>query len=390
MNITDVSLFTVSGQREVAVTPPGSRQIRPDDRYDTQDVAPMRYDHDGGGDGVIAATYLEIGTDANIIGLWGPIETDQAFIIARSLRPLLIGQDPLAIEYLWERMARSHRHGRSGLYMTAISAVDCALWDLKGKALDLPVYRLLGGPTRQRVPAYASMLGFSVVPAEAAKVAAEFKGLGYPAQKWFFRYGPAHGEAGQRHNLALAAAVREAVGPDYPIMFDAFMGWEQHYAAEMIRRLAPLHPAWLEEAVPPERVEVFRRLRGPVPLATGEHVYTRWQVRELLDAVDVIQADPDWCGGLSELVKITALASAYEIPVYAHGHSLLPALHNAAAQSPAAVPMVEYLIRHQAHKQHFHTVMYAPDNGTVALPDAPGLGIALDAGKITVRESIFA
>ncbi|MGC9520367.1 MAG: enolase C-terminal domain-like protein, partial [Anaerolineae bacterium] len=116
----------------------------------------------------------------------------------------------------------------------------------------------------------------------------------------------------------------------------------------------------------------------------------RWQVKELLtaEAVDVIQTDPDWTGGITELMKICALASAFETPVIAHGHSLLAALHVAGAQSPNTVPYVEYLIRHQPRKQFFHRPVYAPEKGEVALPDLPGLGLVLDEEKIESRETI--
>ena len=117
----------------------------------------------------------------------------------------------------------------------------------------------------------------------------------------------------------------------------------------------PINPTWMEEPIPPERVSEFVKLKASsrVPIATGEHVYTRWQSKELLvnGAVDYLQNDPDWTGGITELVKICALASAFEVPVVAHGHSLLSALHVAASQSPVVVPMVEYLINHQPNKQ---------------------------------------
>jgi L-rhamnonate dehydratase len=157
----------------------------------------------------------------------------------------------------------------------------------------------------------------------------------------------------------------------------------------MTRALAPLNPTWMEEPIPPERVGALRQIKqaSSVPLATGEHVYTRWQVKELLvnNAVDVVQADPDWTGGISELVKICALSSAFEVPVIAHGHSLLPALHVAASQSPQAVPMVEYLVRAQEQKQYFHAPIYRPANGSIRLPDLPGLGLVLDQTKIDER-----
>jgi L-alanine-DL-glutamate epimerase-like enolase superfamily enzyme len=381
MQITDVSVFTVRGSREVAARAHGNRQSQ------QLDIYPEFGQRGWGGPreaGVhaIAADYVEIRTDEGISGLFGPIDESQRFVIERHLTSFLIGRDPLAIEALSDQMLRLHRHGRSGLFMTGISAVDCALWDLKGKAWNQPLYRLLGGPTRPSVPAYASMLGHSIDPEQAAHTALVAMAEGYPAQKWFFRYGPGDGEDGKAKNLALVAAVREALGPHYPLMMDAFMGWDLTYAREMLRLLEPYNLTWMEEPFPPERVGSFAKLKAEtrVPLATGEHVYTRWQVKELLaaGAVDFIQTDPDWCGGITELVKICALASSYDIPVVAHGHSLLAALHLAGAQSPSVVPYVEYLCEHQAHKQFFHETKYEPVRGHIALPEAPGLGIILD------------
>jgi L-rhamnonate dehydratase len=391
MQITDVRLFEVRGPWTGPTFPPGNRQAQPLDLYpefnqppheEPATSAPQR----------IRASYVEILTDSNISGLFGPIEAPQVFIIKQTLGPFLTGRDPLATELLLDQMIRLHRHGRSGLFMTAISAVDCALWDLKGKAWGQPVYRLLGGPTRPTVPAYASMLGFSTEPAVAAELARSYQAQGFSAQKWFFRHGPGDGGDGFARNLALAEALRAALGPHYPLMFDAFMGWDLPYAIEMVRALAPLRPTWMEEPVPPERVGALRQIRqaASVPIATGEHVYTRWQIKELLigEAVDVVQADPDWTGGISELVKICALASAFEVPAIAHGHSLLPALHVAAAQSPQTVPMVEYLVRYQEHKQFFHAPIYRPVYGAIALPELPGLGIVLDEAKIDAREAL--
>jgi L-alanine-DL-glutamate epimerase-like enolase superfamily enzyme len=276
--------------------------------------------------------------------------------------------------------------------MTGVSPIDCALWDLKGKHFDLPVYRLLGGPTRSEVPAYASMAGFSIEPEEAARTAVKYKEEGFTAQKWFVSYGPAHGEEGLKKNRDLAFALREALGEHYQIMFDAFMAWDLNYTYQMVRILEPIRPRWLEEPVPPERVGVFQEIKRAAgfPIATGEHVYTRWQVRQLLEAraIDVLQTDPDWTGGITELTKINALASSYEVPVIAHGHSLLAALHVAAAQSPASVPLVEFLIRTQPQKQFFHKPIYWPEKGSLKLPDLPGLGLVLDAEKIKKKERV--
>jgi L-alanine-DL-glutamate epimerase-like enolase superfamily enzyme len=387
MKITDVSLFKVTGRWPGSNYPPGDRQAKQIDLYPEFNVSA---ESAPAGPRQIEGIYVEIETDADVSGLFGPIEEAQAFVIQKSLRPFLIGRDPLATETLLDQMIRLDRHGRSGLFMTGVSPIDCALWDLKGKAWGQPIYRLLGGPTRPAVPAYASMLGFAIEPGAAAAVAQEYKEKGFTAQKWFFRYGPGDGQAGMEKNLAMAQAVREAVGARYPLMFDAFMGWNVTYAVEIIKALAPLNPTWVEEPIPPERVGSLHKIRQltGVPLATGEHVYSRWQVKELLveEAVDWLQNDPDWTGGVSELVKICALASAFETPVVAHGHSLLAALHVAGAQSPATVPYVEFLIRHQGPKQFFHKPFYWPENGLLKLPDLPGLGCVLDEAKIERRE----
>lgn len=386
MKITDVVLFRVSGRYTGPHFPPGTRQAKALDIYPE-----FNLDSDTSlTERPISAIYVEIQSDEGVSGLFGPIEEPNAFTIRHSLRTFLIGRDPLATELLSDQMLRMDRHGKSGYFVTGASAIDIALWDLKGKAWGQPIYRLLGGPTRPAVPAYASMLGFSTAPEDAATLAAEYKAKGYPAQKWFFRYGPGDGAAGMGKNLAMAAAVRETVGPLYDLMFDAFCAWDLAYATQMVRGLAPLGPRWMEEPVPPERVGAFVQLRAAssVPIATGEHVYTRWQVKELLSdgAVDVLQNDPDWTGGISEQMKVCTLGSAYEVPVIAHGHSLLPALHVAGAQSPATVPYVEFLVRNQEVKQFFQATIYRPENGAVTLPALPGLGLVLDESRIEKRE----
>lgn len=388
MKIKDVVLLKVYGTWHEEPSPEGSRQAQALDIY--PEFNAKEWSPRSGEPQPVHEIYVQIQTDAAMTGIFGPIDAYQASIIYTFLTPFLIGRDPLATELLHDQMLRLHRHGRSGMFMTAVSPVDCALWDLKGKVWGQPVYRLLGGPTRLTVPAYASMLGYSVKPEAATRTAKAFKEKGFTAQKWFFRYGPADGAEGKERNIVLVQALRQTLGPYYTLMFDAFWGWDGRYATEMLKAMEPYNVTWLEEPIPPERVGAFRRLKAgtSVPVATGEHVYTRWQVKELLvaDAIDVVQTDPDWTGGITELVKICTLCSAFEVPVVAHGHSLLAALHVAGAQSPSTVPYVEYLFRHQARKQFFHAPFYAPEGGTITLPDTPGLGFALDERKIEKME----
>jgi L-rhamnonate dehydratase len=389
MNITSVSLFEVQMKWEGPDIPTEDRQVVPMDLYPQFN---HHFSFSSKVGSILNLLFVEIRTEEGIQGIYGPIDNQQGFIIETLLAPFLKGKDALAIEALHDQMLRMHRHGRSGFFLTALSAVNLALWDLKGKALNLPVYRLMGGPTRPAVPAYASMLGASIEPARAAARAEAMKAEGYPAQKWFFRYGPGSGQEGLEKNLAMAFAVREAVGPHYPIAFDAYNGWTEPYAVEILRKLEPLNPLWVEEVIPPERVDSWAKIRSAsrVPLATGEHVYTRWQVKELLvnGAVDYVQTDPDWTGGITEQVKICDLASSFDIPVIAHGHSLMPALHIAAAQSPAVVPMVEYLVNLQSVKQVLFIDMVAPVQGQLPLPAMPGLGLVIDESKIEGRQAL--
>ena len=391
MKIRTVQVFEIQGSYSALTGL--HRQVHPLDIY--PELQRERQSRGSGKKDTRTALYVEITTDADLSGLFGPIGTPagQTPAIQRDLAPLILGQDPLRTEFLHDIMLRVDRHGRSGHFMTGISALDCALWDLKGKAWDKPVYRLLGGESRPAIPAYASMLGHSVEPAEAAETAKKTKEAGFSAQKWFFPCGPGSGEDGYRANISMATAVREAVGREYILMFDAFMGWDLPYAVRMARALEPLEPFWLEEALPPEHTEGFRRLKSStrVPLATGEHVFGRWQTRELLTggSIDVLQNDPDWTGGITELTKICALASSFDVPVIAHGHSLLPALHVALSQTQAVVPYVEYLLMHQESSQHFHKIKYRPREGMVYPPEAPGMGIVLDDGQIELKRVVF-
>lgn len=381
MAIRTVRCVQVSGP--VNIEPAEERQIAQLDIY-PEYARKARVARNPGGQ--LTETFVTIEDDSGATGIFGPIFTEQAYIIMARLAPHLTGQDPLAHERLWDIMYRQDRHARAGYQMMAISAVDCALWDLKGKLLGQPVYRLLGGPSRERVPAYASMLGFSHDPDKVRERAQAAVAAGFQAQKWFFRYGPGDGLAGMAKNVALARTVREAVGPNIEIMFDCWMGWDATYAIRMLDQIAEFQPRWLEEPVPPDRINDFATIRRAthVPIATGEHEYTRWGFLQLLqaDAIDVIQADPDWCGGISELVKICTLASAFGRQVIPHGHSVYAAVNVIAALTPGVCPMAEYLLRSMPVAQHFLVHRAAPENGSFALPTLPGLGIVLDDSKI--------
>ncbi|MCD6519586.1 MAG: mandelate racemase/muconate lactonizing protein [Anaerolineae bacterium] len=341
---------------------------------------------------ILEQVFLLIDTDSGPSGMWGPIEESLAYIIEKRLRPVLIGEDPQAIERIWDKMYRYAIHGRKGETMMAISAVDLALWDLKGKYLNAPVYVLLGGPTREKIRAYASMLGYSVEPKLAAQRAKEVVEEGYTATKWFFRHDPTEGQEGMRQNLALIEAVRQAVGPDVEIMFDAWSSWNVPYTIQMAQRAAEYRVWWFEEPVLADMIPQYAEIRRSVQsllIAGGEHEYTRWGVKALLDAgaVDILQTDPTWAGGLTEMRKICALASAHGIPVIPHfGHMASTQL--IASQPLSICPIQEWLIQHGLLSQYFLKHKVTPQGGYIQLPQAPGLAMAWDESRIETQEEI--
>ena len=387
MKIVDIKLREISGVMEHPDPFWEERLIRPVDVYPEFREQGADYSTSlGDGRYAIRAVFLEIHTDDGIVGLAGPCSRMEAFIIDTSLRPLLVGGDPLAIERLWDVMYRASIHGRKGETMMAISVVDCGLWDLKGKALGQPVYRLLGGPTRTSFPAYASALGFSIEPEDAAARAAQFASEGYTATKWFFRDGPTDGPDGIRRNMTLARTLREAVGDDVDIMLDAWSSWNVPYATRMANRLSEYNIRWLEEPVLADKLDSYAQIRdgSPIDISGGEHEYTRWGFRQIVErgAMDVLQPDIYWCGGLSETIKICSLASAFDLPVIPHGHSSHATAHLIASQPPTVTPIQEFLIKWNAIHQFFLEEPLNPVNGTITVPDAPGMGIAIDEAKV--------
>ncbi len=393
MHITGLRLTEVEGHPPFAGDFWEERLVQPVDVYpDQRAQGPAWLPRDADGRPVLRQVFLEVLTDEALAGLAGPIDHEQAFHIARQLAPLVVGQEALATERLWDRLYRFAVHGRKGVVMQAISAIDCALWDLKGKWAGAPVYRLLGGPLRDEIPVYASALGYSVEPEAAARRAKEIVAQGYRATKWFFRHGPGEGAAGLSQNLALARALRTAIGDDVELMLDCWMSWDVPYALAAGAALAELRPRWLEEPVPPDRLDSCAELRRhlPFPIATGEHEYTRWGFKQLLDtgAADVIQPDIYWAGGISETLKICTLASTYDVQVIPHGHSTHATAHLLYAQPPQLCPYLEYLLKWNEINQYFFRDQLQPTHGVAVPPDRPGLGVELDEAKVEQRREL--
>ncbi len=393
LKITAVEVWRVQGRVEVSRMEPGQGNSQPIHIYEEFRPTPLIGDNK-----LITKTqnqsrhYLRIGADAGVEGLYGPIDREAVTVVNRQLKPFLMGKDPLAGETLWDQMYRRNRHSRRGHYMMGVAAVDNCLWDLRGRYFNTPVYRLLGGPTRPAAQAYGSTLGHSTAPEPAKRRAREFAQQGFVHQKWFLPYSPVHGAAGLERNVELVRNLREAVGDEVDIMFDAFSAWDLNYAVAWAKRVEQYHPRWIEEAFSSDKIQSFVELRRKtsVPVATGEHFYSRWETHEFLKAgaISVVQADPEWCGGVSELVKICAVASVYDAQVIPHGHNLHAALHVVLSQSPMTCPLVEYLIDKMRNYYVFDKNQLHPVSGKIALPEWPGFGMELDDSKVEKRELV--
>jgi L-rhamnonate dehydratase len=393
MRIGDVRLRHVSGRMPFDGEFWEERLIRPVDIYPAYraqgpEVLPKADD----GTYRIETFFVEIESDDGLVGIGGPIPLDQAFVIDVNLRPHLLGLDPLAHELVWDILYRASVHGRKGVTMMAISAVDCALWDLKGRYFNAPVYRLLGGATRDEIPAYASALGYSIDPDRAAERSRELVRQGFTAMKWFFRYGPADGPEGMVRNAQLVSALRGAVGDSVDVMLDCWMSWDVPYTIQMAERLEEYEPRWLEEPVLPDKIESYAAIRRQVrvPIAGGEHEYTRWGLKALMDAeaVDVLQPDIYWAGGITEMLKICALASTYDLPVIPHGHSTPASAHLIASQPVSVCPRLEYLVKWNEIHQFFLKTPLKPRGGVVRLPDTPGIGMELDESRVEAQRLV--
>lgn len=330
---------------------------------------------------------VEIFTDDGLVGIGNAALAPQVTkqLIDLHLRPLLIGKDPWEIEFLWQLMYRkTMAFGRRGIGMVAISAVDIALWDILGKSAKQPVYRLLGGRTKPRIPVYASRL-YSVELSELAAEAKRYKAEGYKAMKLRFGWGPTDGAAGMHRNLDLVQTVRETVGDGIDVMADAYMGWTLDYAKRMLPLLAPFNLRWLEEPVIPDDVHGYAELKsyGRIPIAGGEHEFTAYGFRDLLEAraLDYIQFDTNRVGGLTQARKIAALAEAYSVPVIPHAGQM----HNyhvvmASLNSPLAeyFPVVDVEVGNELFWYIFNGEPKAKDGFIDLDENVPGLGLTLN------------
>jgi L-rhamnonate dehydratase len=302
-----------------------------------------------------------------------------AFIVEKHLARFVEGQKVTDVEKIWDQMFNASLfYGRKGIVLNAISAVDLALWDLLGKLRQEPVHQLLGGPVRDELTFYAT----GARPDLA-------KGMGFIGGKMPLLHGPAEREEGMNKNLDQLAKMRESVGDDFWLMYDCWMSLDIDYATRFAQKAQAYGLKWIEEALPPDDYWGYQQLRRNVPsgmlVTTGEHEATRWGFRMLMEmeCCDFIQPDVNWCGGVTELIKISALADAHGKLVVPHGSSVYSyhfviTRHNSpfaeflmmAPKADKVVPMFTPLLLDEP----------VPENGRMksSALDKPGFGVRLN------------
>ena len=344
--------------------------------------------------------FVKVSTDEGLYGwgegsLHGAIRSVETAI--HELGAALIGQDPAGVERHWQAMYHAWRWRGGPTLSTALGALDIALWDLEGKRLAVPVYRLLGGPFRERIRAYAShWLAGVETPEEAYAGAQEAVRRGFTGFKWspFKAERLRANEQGEiARATALMAAAREGVGAETEIFIECAELFSPRSAVLAAQAFAPYRPGWFEEPIPFENAKAMIALQRelPVPIATGERLLSRWEYRELLEGggCKVIQPDVMHAGGLTEVRKIANLADTYYIPVAPHNPGgpicMAVALHLAAA-----IPnfyILEQMEDERPLRDELCTTPLSYRDGFFELPTAPGLGTDL---KLEVlRERTF-
>lgn len=296
-------------------------------------------------------------------------------IVEDHLRSLLLGTDPREVELLWEQMfLATLPYGRKGVPVMALSAVDLALWDILAKSLGQPLYRVLGGATKESLPVYATH------PDPASLVREGYVGAKIPMP-----CGPGEGKKGLKANVERVAEVRSIIGPDLDLMVDCWMSWDLQYALEFARAAKPYNLRWIEEPLPPDDYEGYAELRRRVTwtqIATGEHEYTRWGFKELLarGCVDVIQPDIAWSGGITDMRRVAAMAAAYNVAVIPHNGVMQPWATHFMLANPSC-PLAEYVVFYGPNDVAPPPVMLGelkPEGGRVRPSETPGAGVELD------------
>jgi len=351
--------------------------------------------------------WVKIGTDAGVTGLGECVHGGrQAIAIIKDLERRLIGRDPFAIDMIFEDIRRSlvFEGGFAGALITALTGIEIALWDLKGKALGVPVYELMGGKFRDKIRVYADCevspgLNFD----ETKRTVDEILERGFTALKIdldIFAYDHTGSETEHyvkdRFNMTpnrwehdrmvrLAEMVVKSAGPEVEVAADLHTRLDKHSAIRLARDLEHLNLMWLEEPIPPENIDTMREITAATstPICAGENLYLRYGFRDLIEkhAVDIIMPDIPKCGGLSECRKIANMAEIYSMPFAPHNVSS-PIGTMASAHVCATVPNFLVLEFHWTRRDYWSTIIAEKrdiiEGGFIEMSDAPGIGLELD------------
>jgi len=336
-----------------------------------------------------------ISTDAGIDGVgeafyFGGPATIVAQIMSDAFGPLIIGKDPLENCVLWDYLYNWTRdQGMKGVTISALSAIDIALWDIKGRALELPVYKLLGGAYRNRAKAYATGLyepqGVPSVEDALVEEALGYKQNGFLGMKLKVGYGI-------EKDICYVKAIREAIGDELCLMVDANHAYNASEAIQLAREIEPFNIYWFEEPVPPEDIEGYLEIKrnSNILIAGGECEYTRYGFRELINrrVVDILQPDLCAAGGFTEMTKIVAMASAANLPVVPHvwgtnvglaaSLQFFAALPHFPERRFPAEPFFEYDRSYHPLRDGVTLERFVMQDGYLPIPEKPGLGISLD------------
>lgn len=343
-----------------------------------------------------SAMLVEIVTDDGLIG-WGECYGPAAVcrsIVETLLKPRLLGRDPFDVEVLWEELYnRVKDYGLTGMTISGISGGDIALWDIIGQACGKPIHKLIGGAFRTEVQAYATggyFYAMDKVVEDAVEAATRHVVDGFRAIKIKIGLGDIEGD------VARVAAVRAAIGPDIRLMVDANHCFSGPTAIRLGRRLEALDVAWFEEPISPEDIDGYVAVSRALDMAVagGENEFTRYGFRNIVarKAMDIVQPDVCAAGGITECKKIAAIASAHGVECVPHAWGsavgLAATLHFLAALAdmpPSLVPMpplLEFEQTENPFRDHLATEPIVQRGGMMAIPNGPGLGIAIDRAVI--------
>ncbi|HIL16002.1 MAG TPA: L-rhamnonate dehydratase [Deltaproteobacteria bacterium] len=326
---------------------------------------------------VMKSIVVEVEASDGTIGISaGQGGAPACYMIEQHFRRFIVGQDPRSLNRIWDQMFRASRYyGGKGVPLWAISAVDLALWDLLGLLRQEPVYQMIGGAVRNEIELYCTGIRPDVA-----------KEAGFIGGKMPLPHSPADRREGLNANVKQFREMRDRVGPDFHLMADCWMALDVPYAVELAYALQEIGMYWLEEVLHPDDFDGYKLLKERVPWmrwTTGEHEYTRYGFRKLIESrsVDILQPDVMWCGGLTELLRISAMAAAYDIPVVPHGSGAY-SYHFVVTQPHC--PFCEYL-NTSTDCLSFPPVFgnmfeneILPKNGKIKLTDDPGWGLKLN------------